>query len=574
MALLLSCREVKKDFGEVCILNKISFDIAVGDRIGLVGLNGAGKTTLANIISGNIEIEGGNICWHKKSVNIGYLKQESAYIGTMAIEESSEAFLSASSKIGLKKVQEWGEEKLENLSGGEKTKLSISKVWALNPDLLILDEPTNHLDYQGVQWLINEVKKYRGTVIIISHDRYFLDECVTRIVEIENSTLQEYNGNYSFYREEKKRRYESQLNEYMLQEEKKRKIDEQIDALKTWSAKAHRDAPAKARAAGNKKGGKEFLRVKAKKMDIQIKSRIKKLEKIKVEGVEKPKEERKIDFRISSVQLKGNRIIEAANITKAFNNKILFKGSSFYIQKGEKVGVFGENGCGKTTLLKLLLGIEKTDEGEIFLSSSARVGYLSQDISELELHKKVLDYFDISSREERGKLQTLLFNVGFDESMLDRTIDSLSLGEVTRLRIVQLIVKEYDLLILDEPLNHLDIHSREKLEEVLESYNGTILLVSHDRYMVERICNKLVVFEKNKIKKLEFGLKEFLESKLLVKKNNSKDKREKMMLIENEMSYVLGELCKYPEGSYEYLELDLKFKDLVSKKKVLQADLS
>jgi macrolide transport system ATP-binding/permease protein len=570
MAILLSGREIKKDFGEVNILNSISFDIEVGDRIGLVGLNGAGKTTLANIIAGSLEVDGGSLIWHKKSVNIGHLKQESAYVDNIIEESNLKDYLYTSSALGLKKIQEWDDKKLKNLSGGEKAKLSLSQIWSFNPDFLILDEPTNHLDYEGVKWLVKELKKYKGTVLVISHDRYFLDQCVTRIVEIENHTLQHYSGNYTFYREEKKRRYESQLNEYLLQEEKKRKINEQISTLRDWSAKAHKDAPAKAAASGNKMGGKEFLRVKAKKMDIQIKSRIKKLEKIKIEGGEKPREENTVDFRLKSATLKGNRVIEASNIAKIFNDKILFKDSSFYVQRGEKVGVFGENGCGKTTLLKLLMGTEDIGKGEIFLSSSARLGYLSQDIPQLDLSKRVLDCFRFTSREERGKLQTLLFNMGFNEAMLSQTLRSLSLGELTRLRIAELINRQCDLLILDEPLNHLDLHSREKLEEVLLNYNGTIILVSHDRYMMEKICDKLLVFENKEVKRLEFGLKELLENKSISKNEGLREIREKRMLLENEISYVLGELCKHIEGTDEYIKMDLKFKQLIKEKKELE----
>jgi macrolide transport system ATP-binding/permease protein len=571
MAILLSCREVKKDFGDTNILNNISFDIAIGERLGLVGLNGAGKTTLANIIAGKLELDGGNICWHKKSVNIGYLKQESAYVENIFDEGNLKDYLYTSSSLALKKVSEWDDTKLKNLSGGEKTKLSISQIWSMNPDFLILDEPTNHLDYEGVKWLIKELKKFKGTILVISHDRYFLDECTTKIIEIENNTLQEYSGNYSFYREEKKRRYDSQLNQYFKQEEMKKNINEQINTLKEWSAKAHRESRTKGLASGNKMGVKEYYRAKAKKKDIQIKSRIKRLEKIEIQGVKKPKEESKIDFSLKSAVLKGTRVIEASNISKAFKDKILFKESSFYIQKGEKVGIFGENGCGKTTLLKILMGIEDADNGDVFFSSSARIGYISQDIASLDMQKKVLDLFDFSSREERGKVQTLLFNMGFDEAMLSHSLDSLSLGELTRLRIAELIFKECDLLILDEPLNHLDLNSREKLEEVLLNYNGTILLISHDRYMMERICTKLLVFQSNKIKRLEFGLKEFLENKLIPKADPQRKVKEQKMLIENEISYVLGELSKYAPGTDEYVKIDLKFNELINKKKELES---
>lgn len=573
MAILLSCREVAKDFGEKSVLKNVNFDIATGERVGLVGCNGAGKTTLVNIIAGEIEADGGTLLWHTKSVNIGYLRQESAYVRSRLCEESIKDYLHTSSQLSLKKVYEWDEVRLKHLSSGEKTKLALAQIWSMNPDFLILDEPTNHLDYEGVKWLIKELKRYRGTILVISHDRYFLDECVTKIIEVERSHLQEYRGNYSFYREEKKRRYDSQLNLYLEQKEIKRKIDDQINNLKNWSERAHRDAPKKAIASGNKMGGKEFLRAKAKKMDIQVKSRINKLEKIEIEGVEKPQKEIKIDFKLKSAEFKGIRIIEASGITKAFNSKQLFNESSFYVQRGEKVGIVGKNGCGKTTLLKLLMGTQKVDKGEIFLSSSAKLGYLSQDIDHLDLEKKMIDYLQIKSRQDRIRIQTLLIKMGFSEDMLSQSLGSLSLGELTRLRMIELIIYACDLLILDEPLNHLDLNSREKLEEVLADYNGTLLLVSHDRYMMEKICDKVLVFGNNKVSRLEFGLKEFLEGKHSGSEAHHKSLKEEKMLIENEMSYVLGELCKHAQGTEQYAIMDLRFKELNDRRKEINEEL-
>lgn len=572
MTVLLSVRNIKKEFMEKNILRGISFDISIGEKIGLVGLNGAGKTTVVNIIEGSLPYDEGSVLWHKKSVNIGYLKQDSAYIKSINCEENLKSFLQVSSNLGLKKVHQWNEEKFNNLSGGERTKIALSEIWSTNPEFLILDEPTNHLDYDGIQWIIKEIKRYKGTAIVISHDRYFLDECVDKIMEIDEGSICEYNGNYSFYRKEKRRRYESKLNQYLIQEETKRKINEQITTLKNWSAKAHREAPKKAAAAGNKKGGKEFLRVKAKKMDIQIKSRIKRLEKIKIEGVEKPKEEKKIDFNIQKGKLKGTRILEAINISKSFEGKVLFTESSFYIKRGEKAGIIGSNGCGKTTLIKILLREESPEKGKVFLSTSIKTGYLSQDLTEIHKEKAALDIFSINSREERGKLMTVLFNMGFDERMLTQPLKTLSLGEITRLRIAKIIQEDCDLLILDEPLNHLDIYSREKLEEVLEDYEGTIIVVSHDRYMLQRICNKLLVFENKKIKRVEHTLKEYLEIDNNKMSSIYKNKLEEKMIIENEMIFILGELNKYPKESYKYKELDMKYESLISRKKELSQD--
>jgi len=591
MTVLLSCRGIKKEYGDVTILKDVNFDIAIGDRVGLVGINGAGKSTIANIIYGCLKNDGGSLLWYKKDIEVGYLHQSSKYSQKSAItevkakdneygysentEEFKEDFYQISSELGMKKVSSWEEERLSNLSGGERMKLALANIWALNPDFLILDEPTNHLDYQGVQWLIEELKKYRGAVLIISHDRYFLDKTINKIIEVKEGKTDTYNGNYSFYREEKQRRYESQLHQYEIQESTKAKIKEEIDRLGQWSDKAHRDSRKKERAS---LGKKEYFRMKAKKKDKQIKSRIKRLEKIEVTGVEKPQEDRGIDFEFREVTAKGTRIIEGRSIKKAYGERVLFMDSSFYVKRGEKVGIFGPNGCGKSTLLRILLGEETLDKGELFISSTVEKGYLSQETIDVDKDSKVIELFHITSREEGGRIRTLLANMGFDEKMINNPLSSLSLGELTRVRMTKLILKNQDLLILDEPLNHLDIYSREKLEEALLDYNGTIVVVSHDRYMLQNLCDVLLVFKDSKIVRVSGTAKEYLEDIEDKKQNKVKESKidaevkrnreEERMIIENEIAFVLGEFTKFAPGTKEYEDLDKKFKELIEKRKL------
>ncbi len=580
MVTMLSLCEINKEFGEVTILKNINLDITLGERVGLVGLNGAGKSTLANIIYGSLKPDGGSILWHKKDIDIGYLHQDSFYEqrtwrgdivdskGKINIKD----FSKISSYLGMDKVLSWEEERFNNLSGGEKMKLALASIWSLNPDFIILDEPTNHMDYQGMQWLIEELNRYKGTILVISHDRYFLDKTVKKIIEISDGISDIYYGNYSFYREEKKRRYESQLHEYEIQESNKAKIQEEISRLKNWSQKAHRDSTRK-QAAGL--GKKEYFRMKAKKKDRQIKSKIKKLEKIDLNGIQKPKEDRKINFTFNEADVKGIRVLEAVDIKKSFGSRNLFEKSCFYILRGEKVGVFGPNGCGKTTLLKILLGKEVLDEGELFISKSIDIGYLSQESRYIDGKQSVLELFDTTSREEESRIRTLLANMGFNEKMIKSPLSTLSLGELTRVRMAKLIAKQQELLVLDEPLNHLDIYSREKLEEALKEYNGTIILVSHDRYMIENICHCLLVFEEGKINKVIDSPKEYLDR--LTNKNPSinpaskkkslKQIKEEKMMIENEIAYVLGQLSTLSEESPEYEAMDKRFKELIDLKR-------
>lgn len=581
LTVLLSCRNVKKSFGQLSVLKNVNLDISVGERIGLVGQNGAGKTTLANIIFGSLDNDAGDIAWYQNDVKVGYLLQSTFYTSdtfngmftNSKNEYSIRDFLETSSYLGMEKVQKWNKERLNGLSGGEKTKLALANIWASKPGLLILDEPTNHLDFQGTQWLIEELKRYNGTILIISHDRYFLDKSVNGIIEIQDGVINNYNGNYSFYRDEKKKKYESQLHEYLIQEKYKQKIAEEIDNLKNWSDKAHRESKKKAAKAGRKKGGKEHYRAKAKKKDKQIKSKLKRLEKIELEGVKKPESEEKINFAFDDTRKGGKIILEARDITKGYGNRRLFKDSSFYIKRGDRIGIFGENGCGKTTLIKIIMGEDEVNSGQLFVSPSAKISYLSQDVLDLDKEKNVLDVFDTTTREKTSMARTLLANMGFHEGMIRKRIEFLSLGERTRVKIAQLILENSSVLILDEPTNHLDLHSREKLEETLEEYNGTILIVSHDRYMLERICDKMLIFADGKIQRMEYGFKEYLSkfyNKDSIKKTSveiDENSEEKNMIIENRLAYLVGELSKYSREDPEYTKLDLEFKELIKIKR-------
>ena len=544
MTVLMESKNLSKEYGENVIFNKIDFKIKLGETIGIVGSNGTGKTTLANIICGKIEPTSGEIIWYKNNVKIGYMKQATEY------------------------------EDLEStLSGGEKTKKLLNDVIHRDYNFLVLDEPTNHLDYLGVAYLVKEIKKFNGTIIIISHDRYFLDQCVTRIIEIENQKITEYNGNYTYYRKKKQEDYENAVHLYVEQEKIKNRINMQIEELEGWSDKAHRESRKKAIETGNKFGGKEYNRVKAKKMDNQIKSRIKRLEKMKVEGLEKPKEEEKVLFQIKESKKIGAVVVEAKDISKSFDKKILFEKSSFYIKHGEKIGIYGPNGCGKTTFIKALLGKMDVD-GDLYISPTRKIGYISQDVIGLNEECSIIELFNFENRQELGQLRTKLNLIGFNAEMLDRKVKYLSLGERMKLKIILMIQEQCEVLILDEPTNHIDLHVREQLEETLRSYNGTIILVTHDRYMLEKICDKLLVFNNKKIIRYEYGIHEYLnnieKNKKKYKDKKSKNKLEEKILLENKITYILSCLSSCTIGSEEYKRLDEEYNSLITLRKSIK----
>jgi macrolide transport system ATP-binding/permease protein len=582
--LLLQCIDIKKNFGINEVLKSVTLDLEEGERTGLVGKNGAGKTTLANIIAGNLKADEGEVRWHRKDVEIGYLRQSVFYTAELLHElcreqdvfNQAKEFLHLSSELGTEKVHQWADERFEALSGGERTKLALAHIWSAKPGLLILDEPTNHLDIQGVQWLIDELKGYPGTILVISHDRYFLDKTVNRILEIENGVIHEYKGSYTFYRNEKKKRYESRLHAYEVQKKQEEKLEQEIRRLKAWAGKAHRESTKKGAKSGNKMGTKEYFRVKAKKMDRQVKSAVKRLEKMRSEGAERPGEEPLISFEFSQKDAHGRRILEAYEIRKSFGEKVLFEESSFYLQRGERMGIYGPNGCGKTTLVRAVLGMEKV-EGRLFVSPSIKIGYVSQDVLELKEEKRALDLFEVSGRKEQGRIRTMLANLGLNELLLHQPLKNLSMGERTKLKLANLLVSEYDMLILDEPTNHLDLYTREQLEDALQDYEGTILLVTHDRYMLEKICSKLLIFDERRIKRVEHGLEEYLKkqehlnraerAKGPQKTEKSLTPEEERMLLENRISAVLSRLSETEPGTPDYQALDEEFRELTAKRK-------
>ncbi|MFT4412312.1 ribosomal protection-like ABC-F family protein [Fredinandcohnia humi] len=563
--LFMKLKGIQKSFGDNEILKNINLEIQKGDRIGIVGNNGTGKTTLANIIAGKLIADKGSIEAVNENVTIGYLVQATDY----TLEEFSEALLSTAetdilektSRLGLSKMQKWDASKVQNLSGGEKTKLSLAKIWSMKPDFLILDEPTNHLDFAGVEWLVNEIEKFVGTVLIISHDRYFLDQTVQKILEVEHGESTLYTGNYSSYREEKERRYQVNLHQYETQQKFKEQIELQMANLQQWSQKAHSQST-------KQEGFKEYHRVKAKKLDKQVKSKMKRLEKeLEKNKVDKPLEKEEVRFNFKESHKRGKRIIEIKNGKKEFPGKLLFGNSHFYIKYGERIGILGENGCGKSTLLRILMDQDELSSGELWKSDSLKIGYLSQEVTDLDEEITALDYLGLTEKEEISKARTILANIGLSETKVSQPISTLSLGQRTRLKLVKILVQEVDLLILDEPTNHLDLMSREMLENTLLEFEGTILTVSHDRYFLEKMCDKLLVFESKQLKRVEMSLEEYQKRENTNMPN--KEREEELLVLGNEISMLLGKLSLLSKDDPSYQELDSKFLELTRRKRAL-----
>ncbi|ART76041.1 ABC transporter ATP-binding protein [Sutcliffiella horikoshii] len=573
MTVILQVKQLNKSFGERDILKDISFEIRNGEKIGLVGWNGAGKTTLMKLLMGSIQPDSGSITKFQDSLKIGYLPQSTDYTihtDQEMIEEAKD-LLRTTSELGLVKSITKEGASSDTLSGGEKLKLALAKIWTQTPQLLCLDEPTNHMDMKGVNWLVSELNKFAGAAIIISHDRYFLDMTVSKIYEIEDCRLLEYEGNYTAYRQEKKRRLDQQTRDYGKQQRKIKMIEDQVANLKQWSEKAHREAGKRDNPGERKQMGlKEFERVKAKKKDNQIKSKTKRLEiELFKHKVEKPKEEVQVKFEFETDGKRGKRILEAKGLTKQFDARLLFEKSHFYVKHGERIGLVGENGAGKTTFIKMLLDQEAITRGSLWKSSSLKIAYLSQEVSDLPSNKTALEYLDLVGWERISKARTIFANMGMQEEKLTKPLNTLSLGEKTRVKLVHMIMQEYDVLILDEPTNHLDLPSREQMEATLCTFNGTLIIISHDRYFIEKLCDKLLVIENNRIKRVETGIKEYEESKGVQVSSSEKETREKLAILEARITELLGKISMLKRDSQEYSDIDNELLKLMQLKKEL-----
>lgn len=557
---ILSLKGLEKSFHLRKIIDEIQFDIKFGERIGLVGYNGSGKTTLANLILGKEKPDHGHI-EISPDLKIGYLSQSIDYeVNDFQESLKIREVFQLASELGLKKVQNWQDERLEHLSGGEKLKLVLSSIWASKPDLLILDEPTNHLDFKGVNWLISEIEKFPGSVLLISHDRHFLDQTVNRVFELEAGKLQFFQGNYSEYRKEKECKIANQQHQYEVQQRQIERVEEQMDQLKSWSDKAHRTST-------KEEGFKEYHRVKAKKRDAQIKSKMKRLQsELGKNTVDKPLEEAKVQFEFDCHGKRGKRIIEAKKLSMAFEGRYLFRNSQFYINYGERIGLLGENGCGKTTLIKIFMGLVSWTDGELWKSDSLKIAYLSQDVADLPVEKTAIEALGLTDRNLIFKARTMLANLGLKEQFITKPIGTLSLGERTRVKLVDMLLKDYDVLILDEPTNHLDLPSREQLEKTLSEFTGTIITVSHDYYFLNKLCNRLLVFENQQIKRFEMGPEEFFNKE---NKKDEGDQKETLMVIENKIAAVLGELALINRQDPKYSLLDQEFNELLKQKRNL-----
>ena len=475
--MILNVSMLSKAYVGKTVLKDVSFHLEDKEKAAIVGVNGSGKTTLLRCILGIEEADEGSIAFSKEK-KMDYLAQQHADIETE-------------------------NEDYDTLSGGQKTRKRLEEILQEKPDLLILDEPTNHLDIGSIQWLEKVLKRYDGAVLLVSHDRYFLDRIVTKVIDLERGKVRMYQGNYSAYAEKKRQLREAEWKAFQNQQAEIKHQEAVIEKLK------------------------QFNREKSIK---RAESREKML--LKVERLEKPEElENEMKLLFSPRESSGNDVLMAKELGKSYDGKRLFSHGTFSLQKGEHVALIGDNGTGKTTLLKILNGLIQADEGEFRLGSKVKIAYYDQEHAVLHMEKTLFDeiqdtYPDMNNTKVRNVLAAFLFT-GDD---VYKRIQDLSGGEQGRVSLAKLMLSDANFLILDEPTNHLDIQGKEVLEEAIRNYEGTVLYVSHDRYFINKTATRIIELFSNRFDNYIGNYDYYIEKKEDVRAYGDSLQKDKMPL--------------------------------------------
>ncbi len=529
---MLSAKDITIQFGERYLFNEVSFTVGAHDRIGLVGSNGAGKTTLLKILAGISHADSGNIN-KARYVTVGYLPQEgiassgrtlykeveSAFEDVILVREELEEaqrrmeeldpstpdFMDTlevfgelqlklqeldafrmKSKIeqvlsGLGFSQDDFERQTEEFSGGWQMRIEMAKLLLKEPSVLLLDEPTNHLDIESLQWLDEKLQGYNGAVVLVSHDRAFLDSITKKTWSLALGKLDEYSGNFTFYEKERAARREQQLNAFRNQQQQIKQTEQFIERFRYKATKAR-----------------------------QVQSRIRQLEKI--EQIEIEDEEEEIHFHFPQARQSGSIVVEFKDIRKSYGTKHVFSGLNYTIERGDRIAVVGVNGAGKSTFVRMLAGVEPYDSGEISTGYNVAPSYFAQhQAEELDLSSDVLGIVDsVATGDIRTKLRTILGAFLFRGDDVFKRVAVLSGGEKSRLALAKMLLQPANLLIMDEPTNHLDMRSKKVLQEALQEYEGTFVIVSHDRAFLDPIVNKVAEFSHGGVRTFTGNVSDYL----------------------------------------------------------------
>ncbi len=605
--------KIKKSFGGFEILKGVSFECIKGEKVGLIGRNGSGKTTIFRIITGTEEVDEGNVLTPKGST-IGYIEQIPDYPEGAEVVEvlrksckhiydlrdelreleqmiassdnnyAQEKLIKKYEKLqsrfdhldgynidvkldkvcsGLKIDQTMLVRNYATLSGGEKTRVMLGQIFLNHPDILLLDEPTNHLDIESVEWLEEFISQYNGTVLIVAHDRYFLDATVNKIIELEAGKTSTYKGNYSQYFQQKEDEITRQFVTFKNQQKKIKAMEEAIKRFRDWGTRT--DNPDMFKKAVN--------------MERRLE---------RIERVDKPTEARKIGLDFNA-QRSGNDVIKIEHVSKSYNKINLLNNINLHVYYQDRICILGKNGTGKTTLFKILMGGVTPDSGIVKLGSRLNIGYLEQEVHFQNESEKVVDAFRLQFPMHEDQARNYLARFLFFGNDVFKCLKELSGGEKVRFQLAILMKLNPNLLLLDEPTNHLDIDSMEMLEEALIDYKGTIVFISHDRYFINKIAHKVIELEHQKLheylgnynfyrnKKLDKAHKKNIEPKSKIESdqhdfhrrrkaaNEEKRRIRRLQEIEIEVEKIEGMILKVEDRiedhGYDYQKLQELYKE-------------
>ncbi len=511
------------------ILDGLTFQVDQGERVGLLGKNGAGKTTVFRILTGALDCDGGEVAT-APGKRLGLISQIPVYPAGYTVEDVLQtAFerlhameremadltarmetdsdpallrrygsLSAAFEAGggydtataLNKVcngldipPDMRAQQFADLSGGEKTRINLARLILEDTEILLLDEPTNHLDLHATEWLEDYLTRYKGTVLAISHDRWFLDKVVRRCIEIDGGKAEFYEGGYTFYVEEKERRYQEKLKQYEKEQAKIEQLETAAERLRVWAY-----------------SGNDKIFKRAQSMEKRIE---------RLRTTDKPKKDRRLEIHFGEREFRGDEVLTVKELKKSFDGRTLFDHVNLEVEGGERIALLGDNGAGKSTLLKILLGEEQPDSGRLRMGPTVKIGYLPQIVKFAHPERNLVDTLiyglDVSTQTARNRLAAFHFR-GED---VFKPVSALSGGEQSRLRLCMLMDERINLLILDEPTNHLDVDSRAWIEEAVGDYEGNLLFVSHDRYFINRFAGRIWMLEDGGITDFQGTYEEF-----------------------------------------------------------------
>ena len=491
---ILTLEKVSKGFGDKTLFEEVTFGIHEGDKIGIIGINGTGKSTLLKIIAGVEEPDEGNVI-KGNGVHIGYLSQNPSfkegitvldYVAGDSKQRMEDLARESTAKTILTKLGIFDfEQSVDVLSGGQKKRIALAKILVDKAEILVLDEPTNHIDNEMADWLEQYLNQYKGVLVMVTHDRYFLDRVTNKIVEIDNKTLYSYEENYSGFLKLKAEREEMEQASY-------RKTQSILKTELAWMMRG-------ARARSTKQ-----------------KARIERFEELK--QVERPKEDGKVQLDSVGTRL-GKKTIELKDICKRYGEKTLIDHYSYIVLRDERIGIIGPNGCGKSTLIKIINGIVAPDSGSVEIGDTIKIGYFAQENQYMEEGQRVIDYIRnvaeyIETSKGTASASQMLERFLFPPAMQYTPVEKLSGGEKRRLYLLRVLMEAPNVLILDEPTNDLDIATLTILEDYLDSFSGIVITVSHDRYFLDRVVNRIFSFEGNGvIRQYEGGFSDYLQKK-------------------------------------------------------------